>query len=369
MVKLLESMGAHAEWTDPHSLRLQCKDVDPDRLDQRTITTLRSSALLMGPLVARFPRVVVGRPGGDNIGNRPLDTHFEALKGLGAQYEETMDRLTITRTTLQGAEIILPEFSVTATENIVMAACLANGITTVHIAAMEPHVQNLIQFLQSMGAKIEGSGTHTLRIEGAKRLRGGTARVIPDQIEIGTWAVAAAVTHGDVRIHNVMPEHLHIVLLKLRQAGVRCELESSVLHVTAPDPLRAFRLQTLPYPGFPTDLQAPFSVLATQAEGTSLIHDPLYEGRMGHIGVLVKMGAQAVVCDPHRVLLTGPTQLYGQDITSFDIRAGATLLLAGLTARGTTTIHGVETIDRGYEATAEKVQGLGGMLERRDHEH
>ncbi len=366
MVKILQSMGSQIDWEDDHTLTIRNDSLDPEALDQTAITKLRSSVLLLGPLAARFPRFSIARPGGDTIGNRPLDTHFEALTGLGVQFQDNKDRVDVSREALRGTKVVLPEFSVTATENLMMAATIADGTTTIHTAATEPHVQNLGKFLCELGAKIEGIGTHAITIHGVPKLHGATIRVIPDQIEIGTWAIAAAVTRSELVIRDVVPDHLDMVLLKLQHAGVRATLKGTLLHVKAARKLKAFRLQSLPYPGFPTDLQAPFAVLATQAEGTSLIHDPMYEGRMGHIKELVSMGANAIVCDPHRVLITGPTPLYGKECTSYDIRNGATLILAALVAQGTTVLRGAEVVDRGYEKIEEKLTAIGAHITRQE---
>jgi len=215
-----------------------------------------------------------------------------------------------------------------------------------------------------MGAKINGLGTHTLVIDGVETLHGTNHILIPDQIEAGTFAVAAAVTRGEVTIENIIPEHLEIILLNLERAGVKYELGENWLKIKPSTSLRAFRLQTLPYPGFPTDLQAPFGVLATQCTGTSLIQDPMYEGRLGYVQELIKMGANAIVADPHRVIITGPTPLYGQEIKSFDLRAGATLIIAGLVAQGQTIINEAEVVDRGYEKIEERLSNLGARIKR-----
>jgi len=365
MLELLEGLGASVSWSGDHELTVRCDGIDPSKILAPTVRKLRSSVLLIGPLLARFPSLEIPHPGGCIIGNRPLDTHLDAMRSLGAVVEEGRETILFSRKkALRGATIVLSEFSVTATENVLMAAALSEGTTTVHIAAAEPHVQDLARFLSSMGAHIEGIGTHTVTIHGADRLRGANHAIIPDQIEIGTWAVAAAVTRGTVAIRDVVPEHLDLILLKLRQAGIAFSLEHGTLSIQPTHRIKAFRLQALPYPGFPTDLQAPFSVLATQAEGTSLIHDPMYEGRLGYVQELIKMGANAVICDPHRVLITGPTPLYGQDITSFDLRAGATLILAGLVAQGTTTIQEAQIVDRGYESIDERLTSLGAQITR-----
>ncbi|MFH1171577.1 MAG: UDP-N-acetylglucosamine 1-carboxyvinyltransferase [bacterium] len=367
MLELLEGLGASVQWTDEHTVSICCKGVDPQKIIASTVRKLRSSVLLIGPLLARFREIEVPHPGGCIIGNRPMDVHLDAMRALGADVEEGRATIHFQRgDRLKGAAIVLSEFSVTATENVLLAAVTAQGTTTIHIAAAEPHVQDLARFLVKMGARIDGIGTHVLTIHGEEQLHGARHELIPDQIEIGTWAVVAAVTRGKIAIHNINPDHLHLLLLKFRQAGVTSTIDGSILTIQPTHRIRAFRVQTLPYPGFPTDLQAPFAVLATQAEGTSLIHDPMYEGRLGYVQELIKMGANAVICDPHRVLITGPTPLYGQDITSFDLRAGATLIVAALIAQGTTTIREAQIVDRGYEAIDERLRSLGAHITRKD---
>lgn len=304
-------------------------------------------------------------PGGCIIGNRPIDDHIAAFEQLGAKVTQDLRTITVRARRLRGAKIILPQFSVTATENVLMAATLAEGTTVIDIAAAEPNVQDLAQFLISLGAQVEGIGTHRLTVRGVRSLHGAEHTIIPDPIEAGTFAVAAAVTRGTVTLRSINPEHLQLVIFKLRQAGVQAEFQGSDLHIRPSTHLRAFRYQSMPFPGLPTDLQAPFGVLATQAEGTSLVHDPLYEGRMGYVQELIKMGANAVICDPHRVLITGPTPLYGQEIRSFDLRAGATLIIAGLIANGETTIHDAHLVDRGYADIEGRLRQLGASIKRR----
>jgi len=364
MLDILKSLGASVEWTADHEVTICTKDADIKLLDEKSVKSMRSSVLFLGPLLARFKKVTIPEPGGCIIGNRPPDTHFYALKKLGAKVTRADGYFNLETDGLRGTLIILPEFSVTATENLLMAASLASGETEVHLAAAEPHVQDLIKFLGSMGAKISGAGTHTLKISGVENLHGARHTLIPDQIEIGTLAVAAAVSEGEVTIENVVPDHLEIILLKLQEAGVNLELGKDYLKIKPSKNLRAFRLQTLPFPGFPTDLQAPFGVLATQCQGTTLIQDPLFEGRMGYVGELIKMGANAIVADPHRVIITGPTSLVGQEIKSFDLRAGATLIIAGLIASGQTIINEAEIVDRGYERIEERLSKLGAVIKR-----
>lgn len=364
MLEILKSLGASVEWTGDHEVTICAKNVDIKLLDEKLVKSMRSSILFLGPLLARFKRVTIPEPGGCIIGNRPPDTHFYALGKLGAKVTRENGHFCLETGGLIGSLIILPEFSVTATENLLMAASLAKGETEVHLAAAEPHVQDLIKFLTNMGAKISGAGTHTLKISGVEKLHGACHTLIPDQIEIGTLAVAAAVSGGEVTIENIIPEYLEIILLKLEEAGVNLEVGKDYLKIKPSKSLRAFRLQTLPYPGFPTDLQAPFGVLATQCQGTTLIQDPLFEGRMGYVSELIKMGANAIVADPHRVIINGPTPLVGQEIKSFDLRAGATLIIAGLIASGQTIINEAEIVDRGYERIDERLRELGADIKR-----
>ncbi len=366
MLDILRSLGAQVNWSDEHQLTICTKDVDFKSLDEKTVQSMRSSILFMGPLLTRFKSVKIPEPGGCIIGNRPIDTHLYALEKLGAKINKEDGYYLLETNGLKGTTIILPEFSVTATENLLMAAVLAEGKTIIKIAAAEPHVQNLTDFLIKMGAKIKGKGTHTLEIEGVKELKGAEHTIIPDQIQIGTFAVVGAVTRGELIIEDIIPEHLDLVLLKLKQAGVNFELSDHHLKIKPATSLKSFRLQTFPYPGFPTDLQAPFGVLATQCVGTSLIQDPMYEGRMSYVQELVKMGANAIVADPHRVIIAGPTPLYGQEIKSFDLRAGVTLIIAGLIAEGQTIINEAEIVDRGYERIAERLSELGADIKRID---
>ena len=365
LLEILESMGARVTWTDEHTLEIDPTDLDPDRLDQKKMKSMRYSILLLGPLLARFRRVTVPEPGGCNIGNRPIDTHLFALQSLGANMEtDGAGLLQMTGQSLAGAYIILPEFSVTATENLVMAAVLTPGTTHIRLAAAEPHVQSLCAFLQASGARIKGIGTHELEITGVERLTPpSTWEVIADANEAATFAVAAAVTHGNLKIAGVDPTHMEASVSLLRRAGVPVELGPDWLQVRRAPRLQAFRLQAMVYPGFPTDNQAPFGLLATQCHGTSILHDPLFESRLGYLHELAKMGANVVIADPHRAVVSGPTPLHGTDIRSLDLRAGVTMVLAGLIAEGETVIHDAEIVYRGYERLDERLRDVGAHLE------
>ncbi len=362
-IALLRSLGASVT-RQGSAVTVNAQGIRLESLDEKTVQSMRSSILFLGPLLARVHEITMPIPGGCIIGNRPIDDHIVAFEQLGAAVTQDLRTITVRAKRLRGAKIILPQFSVTATENVLMAATLAEGTSVIDIAAAEPHVQDLAHFLITMGAQIEGVGTHRLTVHGVRTLQGSEYTIIPDPIEAGTFAVAAAVTRGTVTLRSIHPEHLELVVFKLRQAGVHAEFQGTDLHIRPSAHLRAFRFQSLPFPGLPTDLQAPFGVLATQAEGTSLIHDPLYEGRMGYVQELIKMGANAVVCDPHRVLITGPTPLYGQEIRSFDLRAGATLIIAGLIANGETIIHDAHLVDRGYADIDGRLRQLGARVTR-----
>ncbi len=363
MLDLLRQLGVMVK-KNGNQVSLQASQVEAKQLDKSLVKGMRSSVLMFGPLLARLGEVILPEPGGCIIGNRPLDSHLLGLQQLGVTVGIEGESYHLKTNKLTGTRVVLPEFSVTATENLIMAATLAEGATVIELAAAEPHVQDLCRCLVAMGAKISGIGTHHLVIEGVDKLHGATHNLIPDPIEAGTWAVLAAVSRGELTIGPIIPTDLDLVLLKLKQIGVMFEINKDSLKVKASRQLKNFKLQAMPYPGFPTDLQAPFAVLATQATGTSLIHDPMYEGRLSYVGELVKMGANAMIADPHRVIISGPTPLYGREIRSFDLRAGATVIIAGLIAQGETLIDGVEVVDRGYERLDERLMAVGAKLRR-----
>lgn len=368
MIEILESMGVETEWVEKRKLKIKAGDsVDPEKMDFDLVEKMRSSILLLGSLLARFKKFKIKQPGGCIIGARPVGVHFDALEALGAKITQDNDFYYFEADKLIGKKIVLREFSVTATENLMMAATLAEGTTTIKIAAIEPHVQDLARFLIKMGARIKGMGIHTIQIQGVKKLRGTEHKIIPDPIEAGTFAIAAAATKGNVEINNINPHELDLVLEKLKEIGVNFETRKNKLLIKPTQKLNSInKIETRTYPGIPTDLQAPFAVLATQAEGTTLIHDTMYEGRLAYINELNKMGANAIICDPHRALITGPTPLYGQDITSFDLRAGATLIIAALLAKGQSVISKIDQVDRGYEKIEERLRNLGAEIRRAD---
>ena len=366
MIEILESMGVETEWVGERQLKVKAGDnVNPEKMDFTMVGKMRSSILLIGSLLARFKKFKIKHPGGCIIGARPIGIHFDALEALGAKITQDENFYYFEADRLIGKTIILKEFSVTATENLMMAATLAERITTIKIAAIEPHIQDLARFLIKMGAKIKGLGIHTIQIEGMEKLHGAQHKIIPDPIEAGTFAIAAAATKGNIEINNVNLHELDLVLEKLKEIGVNFETKNNKLIIKPANKFNAVnKIETRTYPGIPTDLQAPLAILATQAEGTTLIHDTMYEGRFAYINELNKMGANAIICDPHRALITGPTPLYGQTITSFDLRAGATLIIAALLAKGQSVIEKIDQVDRGYEKIEERLRNLGADIRR-----
>jgi len=363
LLNILKSLGSSVAWTGEHQVTICNRSATFHNPDYQLVKSLRASILFLGSFLSRFHTIDITEPGGCIIGNRPLDTHFHGLSKLGARIEKKNGTYTISSDGLHGTEIILLEASVTATENVLMAAVCAEGLTVIKNAAYEPHVQDVVSFLQKLGADISGNGTSTLTIHGISTLHGTSHTIIPDTIEAGTFLILGIANKGKLRIHNVVPEHMDVVLEKLRMMGARFDVSNNTITVKSHGIMRASKIDARPYPGIPTDLQSVFGVLATQVQGTTLIWDTLFEGRMGYIQELVRMGANAVICDPHRVLITGPTPLYGQEIRSFDLRAGAAMIIAGIIASGRTIINGAEIVGRGYEHICERLQSLGASIE------
>ncbi|MCK4781939.1 UDP-N-acetylglucosamine 1-carboxyvinyltransferase [Candidatus Parcubacteria bacterium] len=365
LIEILKSMGVEAEWMSERKLKVKAgKEVDPQKIDIEKVPRTRISVLLIGPLLARFKNFKIPDSGGDKIGLRPISTHLQALEKLGARITRRDGFYYFERENLKAKEIILKEFSVTATENLMFAAVKAEGSTIIKGAACEPQVQDLGGVLKKMGAKIDGLGTHTIIIEGVENLNGFEHKIISDPIEAATFIVAGAITPGTVEVRKVNLNHLDIFLDKLEEIGVNLEKGVDFVKVSYSPNLKATRAQAFPYPGFPTDFLPFTAVLLTQAQGKSLIHDPLYESRQGYLQELRKMGADVEVVDPHRALIFGKTELKGFSIESWDIRAGASLIIAGLLAEGQSTINNIYQIDRGYEKIEERLQQLGADIKR-----
>jgi len=365
MIELLKGMGVEIEWLSQKKVKIRAgESVDPEKIDASMIGKMRTSVLLMGPLLSSFGSFKISPPGGDRIGLRPISVHLDAFSKMGVSVEKEKGLYQFSVKRLKGHEVILKEFSVTATENLMMAAVRADGKTIIKTAAAEPQVQDLGKMLQNMGANIKGLGTHTIEIEGVEELKGVCHRIIPDLLEAGTFIVAGAVTQGVLEVGDIMPEHLDFFLAKLEEIGVEFEKGHDFVKVNYCQNPRPTRVQAFPYPGFPTDLIPIIVPLLTQAKGKSLIHDPMYDNRLGYIHELRKMEADIEIVDPHRAFIWGRTPLTGADISSWDIRAGACLVIAGLLAKGETTIEEVYQIDRGYEKIEEKLRNVGADIKR-----
>ncbi len=361
---LLRGLGVESRWTGEHEIELCAARVTSHEAPYEMVKTMRASFVVLGPLLARTGRARVSTPGGCAIGARPVNLHISGIRSLGARVQLRHGYVEAHAERLSGARIWLDTPSVGATENIMMAAVRARGRTQIENAAREPEVQDLARFLAAMGAKIEGAGSHVIEIEGVERLRGAEHAVIADRIEAGSLAIAAAITGGDVTIRHAPNEQLDAVLTKLREMGVALAVEDDTLRVSAGAPaLRPVELRTLPYPGFPTDLQAQMMALVTQAAGTSVITETIFENRFMHALELMRMGADIVMKGPTAVV-RGGARLQGAPVMATDLRASMSLILAGLAAENTTEISRVYHLDRGYEALDSKLASLGARIER-----
>lgn len=364
-IEILKQMGAEIEWLGERKVKISPANINPEKIPIDLFEKMRISVLFIGPLLARFKKLKIPHPGGDRIGLRPITTHLEALKEFGVKVEnENGFYFFEAPRGIEGKKIILKEFSVTATENLMMLAALSQGKTIIEIAAAEPQVQDLGRFLEKMGLKIQGLGTHTIEIEGQQKLSGAEFSICPDPLEAGTFLIAFAITGGEGKIKNVNPDHLTFFFKKMKDIGVDFEIEESDILVKNSKEFNPTKIQVLPYPGFPTDLQPQISVLLTQAQGKSLIHEPLYENRFNHLHELRKMGSDIEITDPHRALIFGKKPLFGNKIKATDIRAGATLILAGLIAKGQTEISNVAQVERGYEKIDQKLKKLGANIKK-----
>ncbi|MBI3175659.1 MAG: UDP-N-acetylglucosamine 1-carboxyvinyltransferase [Chloroflexi bacterium] len=371
MRRLIESLGATVEDVEHNTWRITSKNISASSLDPDLCRRIRASILLAGPLLARAEGMRLPPPGGDVIGRRRLDTHILALRALGAtiEYDRVFD---ISAHQLYGADILLDEASVTATENAIMAAVTAKGTTTLHNAASEPHVQELCHFLNGLGGQIENIGSNTLVIHGVDKLHGGEYTIGPDYLEVMSYVGAAAVTKGEVRVRSAGAPHLRMISQVFHRLGVAWTVEGDDLlvhggenHPIVSDLDGAVpEIKTNIWPAFPTDLTSIAITVATQMEGSVLFHDWMFSGRMYFTDKLVGMGARIILCDPYRCLVQGPTRLYAEKLESPDIRAGMALLLAALAAKGTSTIRNVGQIERGYERVDEKLRALGAKIER-----
>jgi len=371
MLDLLADLGVDLEWIGENDVRIHAANVTKTELDEELCRRIRASVLLAGPLLARFGSVIVPPPGGDVIGRRRVDTHIHAFQQLGAEIQAER-RFIMRAARLEGAQIFLDEASVTGTENAVMAASLAAGETVLSNAACEPHVQDLCRFLVALGADIEGIGTNVLSVRGTDRLRGGEYTIGPDHIEVASFIGLGAITEGEIVIDDCRPEDLVAITPIFRRLGIRVEVEGTSIRV--PDRQELVieddvggaipKIDDGPWPAFPADLTSIAVAVATQARGTVMVFEKMFENRLFFVDKLVGLGARIILCDPHRVVITGPSQLYGERMSSPDIRAGMAMLLAALCADGTSTIGNVREIDRGYERIDDRLRALGASIER-----
>ncbi len=372
MLELLADVGADVAWTGPNEVRVHASDITKHELDPTLCGRMRASFLLAGPLLARLGRVTIPPPGGDVIGRRRLDPHIHAFARMGAQIDVDDHYAMRAEGGLRGEEIFLDEASVMATENAVMAAVLTPGDTVVGNAACEPHVQDLCRFLGSLGAQIEGIESNVLRIHGVDSLSGGEWRIGPDHIEVASFIGLAAMTSSDITIEDTHPKDLVSILPAFERLGVRMEVEGTTVHVPRQQQLiveddlggHIPKIEDGPWPAFPADLTSIALTVATQAFGTVLIFEKMFESRLFFVDKLVGMGARIILCDPHRAVVTGPATLVGQRMESPDIRAGMAMLLAGLCADGESTIGAAHQIDKGYERIDERLRQLGARIER-----
>ena len=373
IVKILEGLGCTVDWLDPHSIR-----IDPSRLTSTKpqadlARRIRGSALLAGPLLTRCGRATLPFPGGDKIGRRRMDTHLMSLGALGARLTLGKDSWTVAcGRRLVGDDLLLDEASVTGTENTVMAAACAEGTTTIFNAASEPHVQALCRMLNTMGANISGIGTNRLVIEGVESLGGGEMTIPSDYIEIGSFIALAVASGSEITIRNAAPDDMKMILMVFRRLSIEIDIIGEDIHVPVHEKLEVRsdlggavpKIDDAPWPGFPADLTSIALVAATQAEGTIIIHEKMFESRLFFVDRLIEMGAKIILCDPHRAVVVGPSELHGTRMASPDIRAGMALLIAALCAKGSSEIHNIEQIDRGYEAIDTRLNALGANIQR-----
>ena len=368
ITEVLQYLGLTTRWQEPGSLFIDSTGIKSCEASYELVRKMRASFLVMGPLLSRFQEARISLPGGCAIGSRPIDLHLKGFEALGAEIILGHGFIEARAPHgLQGAKIYLDFPSVGATENIMMAASLAKGQTIIENAAQEPEIVDLANYLNSMGANVRGAGTNAIRIEGVRQLTGTTYAVIPDRIEAGTYMAAAAITGGDVVLKNVLFEHMKPLVAKLKEAGVSIDVEVDQIRVNATEGLRAADIKTLPYPGFPTDMQAQFMALMTVAKGSSVITETVFENRFMHVDELKRMGANIKI-DGRIAMVDGVARLAGCPVTATDLRAGAALVVAALAAEGRTEIGSVHHIDRGYDRIVDKLKGLGADISRHGEE-
>jgi UDP-N-acetylglucosamine 1-carboxyvinyltransferase len=363
MSAILRKLGAEVEQLSPSRLRINAAKIESFEAPSDLVVNLRASFLVMGALLTRFGRAACCPPGGDVIGLRPLDVHLAGFRALGAEVYRRGDQFVAEADRLHGARVVLDYPSVMGTLNVMLAATMAEGTTTIINAASEPEVVSIVEMLNRMGATIRGGGGQTIEIEGVHELHGTTQRILPDRAEAGTYALAVAVTRGEAEIMEAVPEHLDALIWKLQEAGVRIRAVEGGMVVTGMDAYRAVAAQAVPYPGLATDLHPPLAAFLTQAKGVSVILERVYDNRLLYISELRKMGADVVTAG-QTAIVSGPTKLYGTPVRCMDVRAGAAVVIAALAAEGRTEISDIYHLDRGYEALDEKLRSLGAAIER-----
>ncbi len=362
MARLILDLGGEVEGIGSTTLRVRCPQIVKDEPDGALVGRLRGSVLLLGPLLARRGRAHLAPPGGDFPARRTINTHLEALESMGVRKVEGAGHVLEAPGGLKPTSIYLYEASVTGTETALLAAAAAKGISEIRHAACEPHVVELCEFLQQLGVGITGAGTSTIRIEGGGKLHGAEHKLWGDYIEAGSWAVVAAVTGGEIDVHGARPEDMEVVASVLTRLNIQCGSNGELFRVEQSIPRAAGRITTSLWPGFPSDLVSLVTVLATQAEGQTLVHDWLYELRLFALEQLSGMSADLFLCDPHRIIVTGPRKLRGRPLDSRDLRSGMALIAAGLAADGQSRLSPLETVERGYGRLVERLQGLGAKV-------
>lgn len=365
LLELCQTVGSEVRRNNGE-LKICTKEIVSTTLNPDLVKKIRASILLVGPILLRCGEVGLPHPGGCAIGERPIDLFIDGFQKLGAEVEEADDHYRFKVKKLKGAVIVFPKISVTATEVLMMTATLARGQTVLKNAACEPEIPALAEYLNRCGAKIEGAGTHTIVIEGVDKLGAGVYEVIPDRVEAGSFAILGALLGEPLRVINCRPDHLEALWVMFEKMGVDFKLGNDWVEVRRTENLKAADIITHEYPGFITDLQQPFTVLLTQATGMSLVHETIFEGRLFYVDKLKQMGANIILCDPHRIIVNGPAKLFGRRLESPDLRAGFALVIAGLIAEGVTEIDNIYQIDRGYEKIEKRLQNIGAKIERAD---
>lgn len=363
LLQSMESIGVKVEYIDEHKVKVDSRNITEHKIDYDYIRKIRASYYLLGALLGRFKNAEVALPGGCNIGSRPIDQHIKGFEALGATVSVEHGMILASAEELTGTNIFLDVVSVGATINIMLSAVLAEGVTTIENPAKEPHIVDVANFLNSMGADIKGAGTDIIKITGVEELHGTEYMIIPDQIEAGTYMVAGAITGGDVTVTNIIPKHMEAISAKLQEMGVEIKEFDESIQVIANEPLKCINLKTLPYPGFPTDMQPQMTALLSKTPGTSIVTESIFENRFSYIDELKRMGVNIKV-ESNTAVVTGVEELTGAEVEAPDLRAGAALILAGLAAEGETSITHVEYIDRGYEHIETKLRKLGADIFR-----